>query len=136
MKVRRALQNLAKIVAEEAEHNPEFESRLRDALGLNAGGRAKLRPRSSAMVSSERTKRRPRHRRPPALFDPVVLARESEGVLREQLVQLTVEQLKDIVADYGMDPGKLVMKWKSSERIIDRIVEVSVGRARKGNAFR
>ncbi len=136
MKVRRALQNLAKIVAEEAEHNPEFESRLRDALGLNEGGRAKLRPRSSAIISSDRTKRRPRHRRPPAVLDPVELARQSEGVLQEQLAQLTVEQLKDIVADYGMDPGKVVTNWKLSERIIDRIVEVSVGRARKGNAFR
>ena len=136
MKVRRALQNLAKVVAEEAEHNSEFESRLRDALGLNEGGRAKRRPRKSEKTSSERTGRRGAHRRPPAVLDPVELARESESILQEQLVQLRVEELKDIVADHGMDPGKMVMKWKSPERIIDRIVEISVSRARKGDAFR
>jgi len=47
-----------------------------------------------------------------------------------------LEQLKDIVADYGMDPGKLVMKWKSSDKVIDRIVEISLARAQKGDAFR
>jgi hypothetical protein len=34
-----------------------------------------------------------------------------------------------------MDPGKLVLKWKKPERIIDRIVETSLGRARKGEGF-
>ena len=32
------------------------------------------------------------------------LVRENEQVLREQLSPLTLEQFKDIVADYGMDP--------------------------------
>jgi hypothetical protein len=35
-----------------------------------------------------------------------------------------------------MDPGKLVIKWKKAERIIDRIVEISMARAQKGDAFR
>ena len=70
------------------------------------------------------------------MLDPVELARESESILQERLAQLTVEELKDIVADHGMDTGKVVMKWKSPERIIDRIVEISVSRARKGDAFR
>ncbi len=109
---------------------------VRDALGLNEIGRSKHQPKSSAKVPSGPKERRPRHRRPPALLDPVELARESENALRGQLAQLTVEELKDIVADHGMDPGKLVMKWKSPERIIDRIVEISVGRTRKGDAFR
>jgi hypothetical protein len=34
-----------------------------------------------------------------------------------------------------MDPGKLVMKWKTPERIIDRIVEFSLARAVKGDVF-
>ena len=59
-----------------------------------------------------------------------------EEVLRKSLEPLSVEQLKDIVADHGMDPGKLVMKWKDAGRIIDRIVEIAIGRAQKGNAFR
>ena len=47
-----------------------------------------------------------------------------------------MEELRDIVAEYGMDPGRLVMKWTTPERVINRIVEMSVARAHKGNAFR
>jgi hypothetical protein len=45
------------------------------------------------------------------------------------------EPVQDIVADYGMDAGKLLMKWKTPERIIDRNVEVSLARAVKGDVF-
>jgi Arm DNA-binding domain len=41
-----------------------------------------------------------------------------------------------IVSDFGMDPGKLVSKWKTRTRIIDRIVEIALTRAQKGDAFR
>ena len=44
----------------------------------------------------------------------------------------TLEEVKEVVADYGMDPGKLVMKWKNVDRIVDRIVELSLARAQKG----
>jgi hypothetical protein len=53
------------------------------------------------------------------------VARQGEEALRQGLAALSLEQLKDVVADYGMDPGKLVMKWKTPLRIIDRIVEFS-----------
>ncbi|WP_162527293.1 hypothetical protein [Sphingomonas solaris] len=46
------------------------------------------------------------------------------------------EQLLDIVAEFGMDPGKLVMKWKDRDRVADRIVETAIARATKGDAFR
>jgi hypothetical protein len=44
----------------------------------------------------------------------------------------SVDQLQDIVSEYGMDPGRVVAKWKSSERIAETVV----ARAQKGNAFR
>ncbi|TCM80016.1 hypothetical protein EV216_12154 [Rhodovulum steppense] len=69
-------------------------------------------------------------------LDPVSVAREGEAALRERLAALSFEQLRDIVADYGMDPGKLVMKWKDQARVLDRIVEVSISQAAKGDAFR
>jgi hypothetical protein len=40
-----------------------------------------------------------------------------------------------LIADYGMDPGKLVMKWKTPARVVERIIEVAIGRAKKGEAF-
>ena len=57
-------------------------------------------------------------------------------MLRDALKPLTVEQLKDIVAAYGMYQDKLAMKWTTSSRLIERIVETSITRARKGDAFR
>jgi hypothetical protein len=69
------------------------------------------------------------------VVDPVELAREGEKALREKLATLTVDQLKDVVAGYGMDPGKLVMKWKTADRVIERIIEVSLGRVKKGEGF-
>ena len=76
------------------------------------------------------------HRRAPAVLDPVALAAEGESLLRKELSALSLDELKDIVAEHGMDPGKLVMKWKTPEKIIDKIVELSLSRARKGDAFR
>ena len=54
----------------------------------------------------------------------------------DRLAALNLEQLRDVVAEYGMDPNKLVMKWKDRERVVDHIVTTSASRARKGDAFR
>jgi hypothetical protein len=56
------------------------------------------------------------NRRTPAVLDPIDAARQGEEALRQRLAALSLEQLKDVVADYGMDPGKLVMKWKTPQR--------------------
>lgn len=129
MDLRSRLIGLAKIIAEQADRDPDFAKRLSDAIGLqSAAGEGEDSERS--------TKGRPRNRRPPAALDPVNLARSGEETLRSSLEPLTLEQLRDIVAEHGMDPGKLVMKWKSPEKVIDRIVEISLSRAQKGDAFR
>jgi len=49
---------------------------------------------------------------------------------------VTLDQLRDIVAEHGMDNDRLAMKWKDSHRVIDRIVERVVDRSEKGSAFR
>lgn len=121
MGLRRTLYDIVRVIAEEAERNSEFSTRLEEVLGL---GSEKLRTQSRAT-----------HRRAPAVLDPVDLARQGETALRARLQELTLEQLKDIVADYGMDSGKLVLKWKTPERIINHIAEVSIGRAKKGEGF-
>ena len=112
MDLKRAMRNLAKVISEEADHNPEFESRVREALGLSAAEGENSRERKATDAGTT-TSTRGRNRRTPAVLDPIQLALKSEEVLREQLSQLTVDQLKDIVADHGMDPSKLVMKWRT-----------------------
>lgn len=127
MKIRRKLLELARAVADEAERNPEFALKLGTVLGLEQG-----RGEEKGIKGA-----RPRRRRAPAAFDPLAVLRECDDKeLRSRLTGLDLEQLKDIVAQYGMDPGKLVMKWKTRERVADRIAEISAKRAQKGDAFR
>lgn len=149
MTSRRMLSSLFRVVLEEANKNPDFEARLLDVLAaagfapIKEGARLKpgkkqpnQRHRTDASIAGAAETKRPGNRRPSAVLDPVKIAREGEQPLRAALGELTLDQLHDIVADYGMDPGKLVMKWRTAKRIIDRIVEISLARARKGDAFR
>lgn len=135
MTLKKKLIALMREVIAEADANPAFRDRIAEALGgesrpARSAGRT---PRGPAAAPS---RKRPGNRRTPAVIDPVQLAREGEQALRDELAKLDFEQLRDVVADYGMDPGKLVMKWRDPERIVDRIVEVARGRAQKGSAFR
>lgn len=135
MNMKKMLNSFFKVIVQEAESNPEFSARLEAALGLDD---KKNLERSGAKAKETREPkiRRASNRRPPALLDPVQLARRGEAELREELAKLNIEQLRDIVAEYGMDTGKLVLKWRDPKRIIERVIEVARGRAQKGNAFR
>ena len=134
MSLRTILRDLAAVVSDEAERNPEFSERLQAVLQLTAvpaAGRSHFAPRRAMSEP-----RRAANRRPPAVLNPIELALQGEAALRARLEPLTLDQLKDIVADYGMDQDKLVMKWRTSQRVIERIVETAVRRAHKGDAFR
>lgn len=143
MNLKGTLVRIANIVAEEATRNPDFLARLEAAVASckvtekrpsssSKTAPAKLGPNA---IQKGEAKRRG-GRRSPAVIDPVDLAAHGESGLRGQLNDLDLEKLLDIVAQYGMDPGKLVMKWRDRDRVIDRIVEASLARATKGDAFR
>jgi hypothetical protein len=76
------------------------------------------------------------NRRAPAAIDPFAIHRADPSALRPALQTLDIEQLKDIVSQYAMDPRKLALKWRTSDRLIDLITEVVDQRSRKGEAFR
>ncbi|MGV7196334.1 hypothetical protein [Xanthomonas axonopodis] len=135
MSLKNTLNRLICVVIEEAERNPDFEAALTDALDSAPSRRKLTRAESSRQVDANEAKRG-KNRRAPAVLDPVQLARDSESGLRSALEKLSLDQLRDIVAEYGMDHGRLVMKWNTPERVIERVVEMSVARANKGNAFR
>lgn len=128
MKTRPTLLALARAISDECDRNAPFRMAVENALGINADKREKPSAKKATTPKP--------HRRKPAVLDPVSLARDGEHRLRDSLNQLDLEQLKDIVAQYGMDTSKLVMKWKEPTRVIDRIVETSLQRAAKGDAFR
>jgi len=128
MSLRRKLVAFIEVVAAEADRNEAFRSQLQTALGLV--------PAEKIGSAESPATHRKGGRRAPAVLDPVEIARQGENVLREQLSKLDLEQLRNIVAQYGMDSGKLVMKWKDVDRVVNRIIELAVARAKKGEAFR
>jgi hypothetical protein len=65
-----------------------------------------------------------------------VFADSGESGLRDRLTALNLEQLRDIVAEHGMDHDRLAMKWKDSERVMERVIDRVTSRASKGSAFR
>lgn len=125
MSIKKQLKAFMTVVAEEVDRNPAFAEKLAIALGLE----------KSEENGKQPAKKRG-GRRTPAALDPVSVYNEGEAFLREKLASLDLKQLRDIVAEYGMDPGKLVMKWKTPKRVIDHIIETAANRARKGEAFR
>jgi hypothetical protein len=130
MNLKRTLAAFVSAITEEAGKNEAFRANLEHALGIDSvatGGRQAQATARPARKGGRRT---------PAVLDPVELARQGEDALRERISTLDLEQLRDIVAQYGMDPGKLVMKWKDTNRVRDRIVELALARATKGDAFR
>lgn len=135
MILRNTLKRLIQVVIDEAERNADFEAALSDALGTNPNKHRLSKADGLGKPDDGETKRG-KNRRAPAVIDPVQVVRDGETALRGALEKLSLEQMRDIVAEYGMDPGRLVMKWNSPERVVDRIVEMSVARAYKGNAFR
>ena len=134
MSLRTVLENLARVLNDEADHNPEFAKRLQVVFGLTDVTRPARATSAASRV--DRKINRPANRRPQAVLDPVALATVGEEALRAALAPLAIEELKDIVADYGMDHKRLVMKWKTPERVRQHIVEISITRAQKGDAFR
>ncbi len=119
MALRKTLTDFVDTVMDEAEQNPKFAEQLRVLFDPSTRSKTKKRAR----------------RRAPATLNPISLASQGEEVLRTRLVELTLDQLKDIVAEYGMDQKRLIMKWRTPERIIDKIVCTSIARAHKGQAF-
>ncbi|WP_199823153.1 hypothetical protein [Kitasatospora sp. MY 5-36] len=119
------LARLTEAVALEAARTARFSRALTKAL-------ADVSPPAPAGDRRPRASRRTR-----GIIDPfAVFAQSGEAGLRSHLGELDLDQLRDIVAEHGMDHDRLAMKWKDSHRVIDRIVERVEARTAKGSAFR
>jgi hypothetical protein len=118
----RQLAALVSCVASEAARRKSFGKAMLAA----------LTPRDRLRVASAPSGS---HRRKPGLIDPFELYRVGESELRNRLATLDVEQLKDVIAEHGMDRDKLAMKWKTPARLIERIVETVRSRSAKGDVF-
>jgi hypothetical protein len=121
----------------EAQENPAFCVRLRRIIDSIpepgcAARESKITTRNGRASPAVR-----RHRRPAGVIDPMrLMSSEGEPALRQRLAGLDVEELKDIVAEHGMDTTKLAMKWRKPERLVALIVTTVRDRLSKGSAFR
>lgn len=122
------LARLVQAVATEAARTQRFAHALAKALE---------EPPTPKDTPPDRESTRRSNRRSPGVIDPfAVFTEEGEIGLRERLATLSLEQLRDIVAEHGMDHDRLAMKWKDRQRVADRIVDRVAVRAAKGSAFR
>lgn len=124
----KALQQSVEQILKAAAEDPELAER--------ALRRLRSDPRLAGLVCLPRTARRT-GRRDPAVLDPFkILADDGLSALSARLDALDLEQLRDVVAQFSMDPRRLAMKWKTPERVRDHILQTTELRARKGDAFR
>lgn len=113
--------------SDERQISEKSKSDKSDSLESQLDKKAIGKPRPAKKASGKRS---------PALVDPIAVYKQGEGILKEQLEKLNTEQLKDVVAEYGMDTGNLVMKWRTKERIINFIIDMATDRSKKGESFR
>ena len=143
MSVDTKLRALFAVIQGEAKQNPEFRIRLEKVFDETGSRRASAQsvPADSRLTVAPRHSREPQaqkrgNRRAVSLVDLMAESERGEAHLREKLAPLTLEQLRDVIADFRMDASKLVMKWKDRERVIDHIVGTTLSRRQKGDAFR
>ncbi|GAA4479497.1 hypothetical protein GCM10023094_24730 [Rhodococcus olei] len=126
-----ALSRLVHAIAAEAARTPRFAKALADALGSG--------PSTASAPAAVRAAPKPasRSKRSKGLLDPFAVFEVSgEAGLRARLGTLTVDQLKDIVAEQGMNHDGAAMRWKTASRLVDRIVERVLARSSKGDVLR
>ncbi|MET8757386.1 hypothetical protein [Lentzea sp. NPDC004782] len=134
------LARLVGVIASEAAENNRLAHSLTNALDTASDitdTPHAARSRTTDKPSRTHTRRTRSNRRNPGPWDPFAVFNEvgADG-LRERLLKLDLEQLRDIIAEHGMDADKLAMKWKDTSRVADRIVERVMSRSEKGSAFR
>lgn len=105
-KLKKNMKALFDLIVDEAEKNEEFAEAL-SRIFNNETPEKKTKDNTGEKRAS--------NRRDKAVLDPIKLAEDGE-LTADMLSPLTEKELKDIVADYGMDPSKLAMKWRDKER--------------------
>src|SRR4051812_21139225 len=115
------LRRLFDVLLAEAEANPGFAKRLLAVFARTVESTSRSAPGRPRLVGG---------RRPPGVLDPFAVYKEGAKRLQDKLGELDVDQLKDVIAEHGMDASRLAAKWKTPERLIDLIMSTVSSRAR------
>ncbi len=110
---------VSNLIASEISNNEEFAQKMERIL-----------KGETVAVTSKR-----RSRRSPAKLDPLHLLEMGEEILAKELEKLNVEELKDIVSEYGMDTSRLALKWKDRKRLELLIMDATKRKSSRGEAF-
>lgn len=133
------LTKLFQVVAEEAARTPRFAKALATAfvvapaedgepVAVVAPPRAPARKRAAPAKKAVRE---------PGLFDPFVVLRDSgEGDLTAKLNELTVDQLRDIIAEQEIDTRRETGRKRKAEVLVEWTVDRVKALANKGSVFR
>lgn len=122
MNTQKTLKALFNEILAEVERNDELRAKVEGVLGRS--------PTQASKPSKQAA------RRNPGRFDPMAVYRERSTDLAHRLDELNVEELKDLIAEHGMDRTKLAMKWKDRQRLVELITRTVESRAQKGDVFR
>lgn len=94
-------------------------------------------PAPAASGTPEPSGRSAKRKREPSPFDPYAVARQGGGSeLRTRLAEFDIEQLKDVIHEYGMDYDRRAMSWSDTGRLVGRIIERAEFGITQGSAFR
>jgi hypothetical protein len=132
-----AVDRLGVVLIQEVRRSARLRKALKDVCLAATGTTTATRGRSAAGRSAASSGAKRPSRRKPGPWNPFdVYSTSGADGLRERLVQLDLEQLRDILAEHGMDTDRLAMKWRDHDRVIARIVERVEDRSVKGASFR
>lgn len=123
MKIEKILKNIFQEIFIEMKTNEVFRDRIIKCIENN-------------IDFDKVTKPTRMHRRKPGPFNPLLVYNDQPHTLKTRLDELSISELKDIIAEHGMDRAKLALKWKSKERLVDLIMTTVHNRSQKGDAFR
>lgn len=123
MKPEQRLKKLFDLILDLIKNDPGLALRVEEALGI-------VEKPKQAKTSKKKGSRAP------AVLDPVAEFMLGEPVLRERLKHLSLEQLKDILAEFAMDPAGNIARGRKPEKFIDHITITARSRAKLGDAFR
>lgn len=125
-----SLSKLIDCILEQAGKDPEFASKLEGIFNLSEQS-------GKPASTSKKEPGAARSKRNPAILDPIeVASKQGMEALETALSSLDIEQLKDIIAQFGMNQDKLAMKWRKKEKCVERIMEKTLDRTTRGDAFR
>lgn len=132
------LTKLFQVIADEAVRTPRFATAVTAALAVAAddvgGSEGRVVPKK---LTRQRATPAKKVARQPGMFDPFeVLKVSGEEELFEKLSQLTVDQLRDIIAEQEIDTRKEAARKRSAGPIVVWTVERVKALASKGSVFR